>query len=214
MNNKINKNNKIELFDIDKLAEYEVINKDLVATVAKYNAHMYGHYVFDYPFIIKHLTIPNKSIIDFGCGFGALNFYLADRDCEIWAMDRDDVRWFIEKHPNLHFVHGRVPDEIRIEDGEWDYVTAASSIEHNEPDKIKQIFDYGMTLLKPGGKFIATVVALPEAQWCNGAYCFSQQTVKDVFNINADFSCFDRLFEKFKTKFNYPYLPMGVVVEK
>ena len=207
---------KIELFDIDKLPEYEAINKEFEEVKTKYKAHKYGAYMFDYPFIINHIAIPNNRIIDFGCGFGALDFYLADKGCEVWAVDRDDTRWFMEKHPNIHFVHAAIPEEMRIEDGEWDYVIAASSIEHNEPAKIKQIFTYGMRLLRPGGTFIATMVALKEAKWEMGAYCLDVSTIKEIFDIDAaeEFNKFDELFAKFGTKFAYPFLSIGIVVQK
>jgi len=214
--NEENKMNKVELFDIDKMPEYATINREFEETKVKYNAHKYGAYMFDYPFIVNHIDIPNDRIIDFGCGLGALDFYLADKGCEVWAIDRDDTRWFMEKHPKIHFVHGAIPEGMRIEDGEWDYVIAASSIEHNPPEKIKQIFTYGMSLLRAGGIFIATMVALKEAQMMGSTFCLDVPAIKEIFDIDAseEFTKFNDLFAKFGTKFTYPFLSIGIVVYK
>lgn len=208
---------KFEFFDVDKLEEYKDINISIEITKEIWGSHRYGAYVFDYPFIINHIeAVPPAKILDFGCGFGTLDFYLADQDHEIWAVDRQDTRWFMEQHKNIHFIHAELPDGLRIDikNNYWDYVISASSIEHNPPEKIKRIFDSGMSLLKPGGLFIATMVALKEAQWSGNAYCLDNNTIKEIFDIDADFSQFDLLFDKFKTKYDYPHLPFGIVVQK
>lgn len=206
---------EFEFFDVDVLDGYESINREIEEVKEKYDAHRYGSYVFDYPFIVSHLNVPPANIIDFGCGFGALDFYLAEKGYEVWAVDRDDTRWFMEQHPSIHFIHADLSGGLlRIEDGCWDYVIAASSIEHNEPGAMKRMFELALRLLKPEGKFIATLVAYPVAGWRHGAYCLNEETIEMVFGMKVDFSQFDPLFKKFQKRFNYPYLPFGIVVEK
>lgn len=205
---------KFEFFDVDILDEYESINREIEEIKEKYDAHRYGHYVFDYPFTISYLEPPPAKIIDFGCGLGALDFYLAELGYEVWAVDQDDTRWFMERHPNIHFVHADLPGGLRIDDHCWDHVIAVSSIEHDKPNVMRGIFKLGMRLLKPKGRFIATLVARRVAGWEHGAYCLNEQTIKEVFDIEADFSQFDLLYNKFREQFSYPYLPFGVVVEK
>lgn len=206
---------RVVLFDVGVLDEYRPINEEIEKVKERYGSHRYGSYVFDYPFIITHLSPPPARIIDFGCGFGTLDFYLAEQGYSVWAVDRDDTRWFMEQHPDIHFVHADLSSGLlRIEDECWDHVIAASSIEHNEPDVMKRIFELGVRLLKPKGTFVATLVAGPVAGWKSRSYCLNEQTIKEVFGIEADFSQFDLLFSKFGEKFTYPYLPFGVVVEK
>lgn len=207
--------NKVVLFDVDILDEYGPVNREIEEVKARYGSHRYGHYVFDYPFIISHLDPPPAKIVDFGCGFGTLDFYLAEQGYEIWAIDRDDTRWFMERHPNIHFIHADLPGELRIEDECWDYVIAASSIEHNSRGVLKGIVKLGMQMLRPGGKFIATLMAHKIAEQVLGNLCvLDAQAIEEVFGLEADFSQYDVLFEKFSKQFNYLYLPFGVVIEK
>lgn len=206
--------NKVVLFDVDILDEYGPINREIEEVKARYGSHRYGHYVFDYPFIVSHLGPSPAKIVDFGCGLGTLDFYLAERGYEIWAIDRDDTRWFMEGHPNIHFVHASLPGGLRIDDNCWDYVIAASSIEHNGLETLKAIVKLGMRLLRPGGKFIATLMAHKVAGKVGSLYALDAQTTEEVFGLEADFSQYDALFQKFSERFDYLYLPFGVVIEK
>lgn len=206
--------NKVVLFDVDILEEYEPINREIEEIKAKYGSHRYGHYVFDYPFIISHLDPPPAKIIDFGCGLGTLDFCLAERGYEIWAIDRADMRWFMERHPNIHFVHADLPGGLRIDDNCWDYVISASSIEHNSLEDARAIIKFGMRLLKPGGKFIATLMAHIVAGEMSNLCVLDAQMIEELFGFEPDFSQYDALFEKFSKRFDYLYLPFGVVIEK
>lgn len=216
-----------KFFNTDDIEKEKQLIEELHGIARKYDATFESHYSLDYPFIIRNVIGQNLEIADFGCGIGALAFYFAEHGHKVWAYDKHDLRWKMEQHPNIHFVHSDLMDQTgglrmggRIVKY-FDYVIAASSIEHNQFKDIKSIVFEGLKILKPGGKFILSTECWRETKWAplQGATCLGPKDIADIFETPIDFSEFDKYYGKFT---NYPewkhkcweFLPYGIILRR
>ena len=210
-----------ELFDVDCLArpEYSKRNKEIEQIMERRGTHRYGHYRFDYPYIMQHFNndMQNMEILDVGCGTGTIPFWFGEQGHKVFAIDRSDCRYVMEKHQNITFCHGVLPNGVRfVKEKDWfDFVYSASVIEHNKMEKIPQILEQIEKVMKPGAKFVLTSNCDEKGYIMdNGDIVFDADSINRTFGYKPDFSNFPQLFAKFKKMFNYPYLPFGLVMRK
>lgn len=217
---------KYKLLDTDNIEKDKALIDELHRVADKYGATFESHYSLDYPFIIKQIFGQNLEIADFGCGIGALSFYLAEKGHKVWAFDRHDFSWFFT-HPNIRFVQSNLLDHnssgLRMGGRivkKYDVVVAASAVEHN-PNKqdIRTLVLEGLKVLKPGGKMILTTECWKETKWAplQESMCLGPKDIERTFDHPIDFTEFDVMYGKFT---NYPewrhkcweFLPYGVVI--
>lgn len=96
----------------------------------------------------------------------------------------------------------RLPD---IADNSLDAVVAVSALEHNDPEKLEDVVDELMRVLKPGGKLLATLGAAREADWFHKpskGWNYTDTTLRQVFRLPQDtpsnYAQYDQLFAALK----------------
>ena len=135
---------------------------------------------------------PLPKIIEIGCGPGALHGYLENRfGIDILGIDRNT--W----ESDYVDVVGDFTDPIlrkycRIEPNSLNLILALSSLEHNPPEKHKEIVEICYDALKPGGVMISTIGTTPESSTNN----------RDMWNLSRD--CLENIYH---TEFvdDYPF---------
>jgi SAM-dependent methyltransferase len=216
----------VELFDVATIERDKKLIQKFSKIAEVWKATFEGHYVFDYPFIARNYR--RGLVVDLGCGIGALPFYLAEEGNTVLAIDKHDVSWRMETHNNIRFMHANLGRETLRMGGrpliEPDCIVAASSLDHNPKEKVKEIFEEAMYILKKGGLFVATLEAYPDGGYVQkqDVYRLTAQDIYDIFGEKADFSRFNELYRKFheyRTKagrpfYHYQFLPFGVVIKK
>jgi 2-polyprenyl-3-methyl-5-hydroxy-6-metoxy-1,4-benzoquinol methylase len=123
---------------------------------------------FNYAWIIDSIqSKPGCRILDVGAGYSRLPSFLAQNHaCEVWAVDdfgysekgsfwerNQDPQQFIDDHPEVHYVIGRIGDENlnQLPHGYFDFIISASALEHVPPGDIGKVWSHMDQLLKPGG---------------------------------------------------------------
>ena len=146
------------------------------------------NYHLDNPWIIQNIDFkPDMRILDFGCGHGAIHVYIEEKyGCNVVGIDR-------KLSPIVdHVVDGAT---LPFPDDYFDVVYAASSLEHNDPEAMREGYAEIMRVLRPGGKFIATVAAsktdhyfAPSFQWN-----LTEETLCGIFEVGCQGSDFDHI---------------------
>ncbi len=78
-----------------------------------------------------------------------------------------------------------------LEDESVDAIVSISSLEHNAREALPQVVAELMRVLRPGGRFIATVGAAGDDDWYHepsAGWCFSEATLRSIFGLSADCS--------------------------
>ena len=124
----------------------------------------------------EHLT-PEQTVLDFGCGPGALTNALAASVMHIQAIDTSPGMIEVAKAQaaqcnikNVDYVHSDLFDE-RLSIGSFDVVLAFNVLHYIEdmPTLLARIH----ALLKPGGLFISSTACLGEKFTLLGALVFA-----------------------------------------
>jgi SAM-dependent methyltransferase len=124
----------------------------------------------EFPLVFQHLALkPGGRLLDVGCGESHFPLYVASRtDTTVVALDASPrVLW--QKDTEARFVRrGIVPPgrlhvvvadarDTSLGDGEFDYISLISTIEHVEGDGDSAAIQELARLLKPGGRLVLTV---------------------------------------------------------
>ena len=123
---------------------------------------------FNYAWILNSIPWePTYRILDVGAGYSRLPSYIAlTHGCEVWAVDdfgdsekgnfwerNQDPNQFINDHPEIHYVIGRIGDENlnELPPGSFDVIVSASALEHVPQGDVAKVWSHMEQLLKPGG---------------------------------------------------------------
>ena len=117
--------------------------------------------------LIRRRAMPpaGARLLEIGCGTGH-NLQMLAQFGAVDALEVDETaRTLAEKRLGKPIFSAPLPDLTGVPDGQYDLVAAFDVVEHIEDDRaaVKSV----ARLLKPGGKFIATV---PAHQWMWSAH--------------------------------------------
>ncbi len=127
---------------------------------------------FEYPWVFEQMIHVNPAtIIDVGAGITGFQFILGKLGHRVYCVDPglaepDSYGWGSERvsHQDLnaafHTTVEPVPallEDATFTDGTVDYVTCISTLEHVSFEGSVNLLRSATDLLKPGGRFIATV---------------------------------------------------------
>ena len=86
-----------------------------------------------------------------------------------------------------------------------DAVVALSALEHNPPDRLPQVVQELMRVLKPGGLLLATLGAAADRDWFHEpsqGWCYSEATLRRAFDLTpeapSNYACYAELMEKLR----------------
>ena len=123
---------------------------------------------FNYAWILDSIEWKSDfRILDVGAGYSRLPSYIAQTyGCEVWAVDdfgysekgdfwerHQDPRDYINDHPEIHYVIGRIGDEHlnELSPASFDVIISASALEHVPQSDVVSVWSHMDQLLKPGG---------------------------------------------------------------
>jgi cyclopropane fatty-acyl-phospholipid synthase-like methyltransferase len=124
----------------------------------------------EFPLVFQHLELkPGGRLLDVGSGQSHFPLYVASRtDITVVALDATPrVLW--QKDTEARFVRRGIvpPGRLRVvvadardtglADGEFDYISLISTIEHVEGDGDSAGMQELARVLKPGGRLVLTV---------------------------------------------------------
>lgn len=120
----------------------------------------YGHgwnYILDYSWILEWAAAhPGLIVFDVGCGTSKLwKPLVCELDKDVYGVDRDPSPSVDHLGGFMDIIFDKTPDIII-----W-----ASSIEHNDAERMGILCEHSMSLLKPGGMFLATIAISEETHW-------------------------------------------------
>jgi len=108
--------------------------------------------------ILKYLgDIKNKTVLDVGCGDGALTYLFCKKQANVVGADVEELGLkFAKEFLSSHGYHPQLiltsAYNIPLEDNSVDCVVASDVIEHvQEPDRL---LEEAKRILKPGGKIV------------------------------------------------------------
>jgi SAM-dependent methyltransferase len=145
----------------------------------------------EFPLVFQHLGLkPGGRLLDVGSGASHFPLYVASRtDTTVVALDASPrVLW--QKDTEARFVRrGIVPTgrlrvvvadarDTSLGDGEFDYISLISTIEHVEGDGDSEAMPELARLLKPGGRLVLTV---PYNYNCFRDFWVSDDTYTSVY---------------------------------
>ena len=145
----------------------------------------------EFPLVFQHLELkPGGRLLDVGSGQSHFPLYVASRtDTTVVALDASPrVLW--QKDTEARFVRrGIVPPgrlqvvvadarDTSLGDGEFDYISLISTIEHVEGDGDSVAIQEMARLLKPGGRIVLTV---PYNYDCYRDFWVSDDTYTSVY---------------------------------
>ncbi|MBW8010243.1 MAG: class I SAM-dependent methyltransferase [Chloroflexi bacterium] len=88
-----------------------------------------------------------------------------------------------------------------IEDDSQDAVVSVSALEHNAPDELGEVVAELLRVLKPGGKFLATLGAGRDEDWfheLSGGWNYSEASLREIFELDegvpSNYEQYDELF--------------------
>jgi SAM-dependent methyltransferase len=134
---------------------------------------------------IARMTLPpDAEILEVGCGTGG-NLEMLSRFGRVRAIEPDEDSRLYAARGGVRVEHGLLPDGLPAYEAGLDLVAAFDVIEHVDEDAAS-VAALG-ALLKPGGRFIATVPA--------NAWMWSRHDVLHHHKRRYDLAGFRRLFE-------------------
>lgn len=106
------------------------------------------------PLLAELGPLPGTTLLDIGCGNGALTASLASRGAAVTGMDLSDSGIALARaaHPDVRFEVGSVYDDLRARFGTFDSVVALEVIEHLYDPRtfLRRAFE----ALRPGGTLV------------------------------------------------------------
>lgn len=111
--------------------------------------------------VMKKFAKPGASVLDVGCGTGAVMQFFTEKGYRVEGIDMSDVALAYCREKGLSVKYS-LAGSIDYPDATFDVVTASDVLEHLDDDgaAVREIW----RVLKPGGMFIATVPA-HQALW-------------------------------------------------
>ncbi|WP_433747904.1 class I SAM-dependent methyltransferase [Falsibacillus pallidus] len=109
--------------------------------------------------LLKH-----GKTLELGSGPGRNAFYLAQKDCEVDAVDLSEeaIQWGKERAAEaklpVNFIHGDI-FEMNIEENSYDLIYDSGCFHHIAPHRRMSYLDLLHKALKPGGHFALTCFA-------------------------------------------------------
>jgi ubiquinone/menaquinone biosynthesis C-methylase UbiE len=91
-----------------------------------------------------------------------------------------------------------------IPDSSIDDIVSISALEHNTIDGLRKVIKELLRVLKPGGKLLATLAAAKDNDWFHEeskGWCFTEKTLRDIFNLHdcpSNYDRYDELFDALK----------------
>jgi ubiquinone biosynthesis O-methyltransferase len=115
-------------------------------------AHTAGY--LEGPLLVELGPLPETTLLDIGCGNGALTASLAKRGAAVTGIDLSESGIALARaaHPDVRFEVGSVYDDLRARFGTFDRVVALEVIEHLFDPRtfLRRAFE----ALKPGGRLV------------------------------------------------------------
>lgn len=115
-------------------------------------AHTAGY--LEGPLLAELGPLTGTTLLDIGCGNGALTASLAKRGASVTGMDLSESGIALAKaaHPDVRFEVGSVYDDLHARFGAFDRVVALEVIEHLYDPRafLRRAFE----ALKPGGRLV------------------------------------------------------------
>jgi len=220
-----------------------LVKKELVELndIVQYGASLNYHYDLDYGWIIHNIgkVKSETCIMDAGCGEGAIQFYYAKR-CNVFSIDRDDYGSKINNvvmslESSTVFLSFDRVDILNYEQSVYyDYIYAASSLEHNDFNGIIKVVNKLCKWLDNGGKFYMTMMYGPKegnVSILNGYidYCLNDEAIDRLLNnldarvqligekkyLEQDFNTeYAKFKERYPGRVKREFVPLGIGLQK
>lgn len=172
----------------------ELIDPTTLKTLSNYESLGGGwSYILDYSWIYNNLLdIENlQNVLDVGCGKSRFGNYISKTlNTKVLGIDRRNL-------PNVKQVDDFLKFNSEIK---FDAVIWASSLEHNSPKEMLQLFEHSMSLLEKGGIFLATIPISHAYSWnkLSNHTNLSIKHTEDLFNIQNTIGSYDNILSKYK----------------
>jgi len=200
----------LTILDPDKTGKEKNIIDDLVRSGLN---HLTKSPELGWNYLLDHVWITRKfeqylaanrgrelTILDVGCGKSKFHNFLEKRfGVNILGVDRPHGYCHQGKSENVDYYVDFLALDIFSEKS-VDIILWLSSIEHNEKERIRQLLQKSMSLLKDGGLFLATFAISECTHWHNE----SEQTnlsitdSMDVFDVDKVCGDFHTIREKYR----------------
>ncbi len=106
----------------------------------------------------------------------------------------------------VRVLEGNLMNLSMVESHSVDAVVSISSLEHNTPEDLRVVVGELRRVLKPGGKFVATLAASDRSDWFHEpsrGWCYTEATFRNIFGLNAsttsNFDQYPALLEEVRT---------------
>lgn len=197
----------IELLRPSKINSWAYDNNKLneIKKYSKLPGHRIGwNYPMDYSWVAMQMEqVTNegfkpKKCLDIGCGPGAIHGYL-ERTYDIDILGIDKHRW----SPDYVDITGDLLNrDLRERNNlnDFDLIISASSVEHNPPEKQKEIIDLCRSLLNPDGKLIITAAFSNIQSYENGStqWNLSSDNIDWVYGESVSKDEFESVLEEWR----------------
>lgn len=102
-----------------------------------------------------------------------------------------NIKWLDNRNQRGKvYIYNQDLDQLEnIEDNSLDAVVAVSALEHNSPEKVQNVIQEIMRVLKPGGLLISTLVAAKNEDWWHepsSGWCYSEASLRQIFQLSHD----------------------------
>ncbi len=180
--------------------------------------HLTGSPALGWNYVIDHVWITMEMqkfladkrgrelvILDVGCGRSKLHNFLEKKfNISILGIDRPYGYCHQNKTDNVDYYEDFL-EMNSFDENSVDAIFWLSAIEHNEPEKIRELYKKSMALLKDGGLFLATFALSDKTSWLEA----SQQTnlsipdSMDIFDEKSVQHTLDEIREKYRANVLY-----------
>lgn len=158
-------------------------------------------YRLDYNWTLYQATAHGgNTILDVGCGKSPFGKYVAEKmQAQYTAIDRSTGTDFADYQTPRRF----------------DVIMWVSSLEHNSMADMRALYLKSMYMLKPGGLFLATVVAAERTAWFNPSACTllsatdlmqvfqEDEIIGDYGEIRKAYRADKTMMEKYKKRYGH-----------
>ena len=100
------------------------------ASIAEYIAFRRRRSEEALAWLVRHVPLDRKRVLDVGCGHGSLAFSLAVRGASVVAIDIDETRLSLARQHNAHERIEYANTELRHVAGQYDVITIFDVLEH------------------------------------------------------------------------------------